>query len=118
MLQHNYLLVFFFGFLLVEETTKVRTHSIEEKESKTSAMLENRDAKLHDCIRSAAQQHNDAASQPANGSKSEVREGNNEGHSGGRFRIGKCHSSGKFQPRNMKLKNQGNDIPPRGDIIF
>jgi hypothetical protein len=26
-------------------------------------MLENRDAKLHDCIRSAAQQHNDAASQ-------------------------------------------------------
>jgi hypothetical protein len=35
LLQHNYLLVFFFlGFLLVEETTTVRTHSIEEKESK------------------------------------------------------------------------------------
>jgi hypothetical protein len=28
-------------------------------------MLENRDAKLHDCIISATQQHNDAASQPA-----------------------------------------------------
>jgi hypothetical protein len=62
LLQHNYLLVFFW-FLIVEETTTVRTHSSEEKESKTSAMLENRDAKPHDCIRSAAQQRNDAASQ-------------------------------------------------------
>jgi hypothetical protein len=72
-------------FLLVEETTTVRTHSIEEKESKTSAMLENRDAKLHDCFRSAAQQHNDAASQQmaanlksVKGTRKDIPEGDSE----------------------------------------
>ncbi|CAN5955172.1 unnamed protein product [Sphagnum jensenii] len=47
------------------------------------------------------------ASQPANGSKSEVRERNKEGRSGGRFRLGKCHSSGQFQPRNMFQPREG-----------
>ncbi len=73
---------------------------------------------LHQIRYAATQRRSQPASQPANGSKSEVRERNKEGHSGGRFRIGKCHSPGKFQPQNMKLENKEKDIPPRGDTIF
>jgi hypothetical protein len=96
-------------FLLVEETTTVRTHSIEEKESKTSAMLENRDAKLHDCFRSAAQQRNDAASQQMAANLKSVK-GTRKDIPVGDSGLENAIYLASFNLGNMTLENKGKQI--------